>query len=137
MEERDDIIGLLRAVSGRMRATRVLHEAGFALCVVLFALAAFELVRMPLAGVLTDFYWHVLLAGLAIFLSHFYWVHLNRDVYPMSMVWLSGEMSEHEMRLRHPAELEQIKIRQAQEQETEQQESVQEKQTARKVEEDQ
>jgi len=88
------------------------------------------------ASVLVHEY-EALLAGLAIFLSHFYWVHLNRDVYPMSMVWLSGEMSEHEMRLRHPAELEQIKIRQAQEQETEQQESVQEKQTARKVEEDQ
>lgn len=67
------------------------------------------------ASVLVHEY-EALLAGLAIFLSHFYWVHLNRDVYPMSMVWLTGEMSEHEMRLRHPAELEKILEREAKEQ---------------------
>jgi len=67
------------------------------------------------ASVLVHEY-EALLAGLAIFLSHFYWVHLNREVYPMSMVWLSGEMSEHEMRRRHPVELEQILAREAKEQ---------------------
>jgi len=67
------------------------------------------------ASVLVHEY-EALLAGLAIFLSHFYWVHLNRDVYPMSTVWLTGEMSEHEMQLRHPAELEQIMAREAEEQ---------------------
>lgn len=66
------------------------------------------------ASVLVHEY-EALLAGLAIFLSHFYWVHLNRDVYPMSMVWLSGEMSEHEMKARHPAELEQLLAKEAEE----------------------
>jgi formate dehydrogenase subunit gamma len=73
------------------------------------------------ASVLVHEY-EALLAGLAIFLSHFYWVHLNREVYPMSMVWLSGEMSEHEMRVRHPVELEQILAREAKEQSGEAQE---------------
>lgn len=59
------------------------------------------------ASVLVHEY-EALLAGLAIFLSHFYWVHLNREVYPMSMVWLTGEMSEEEMKKRHPLEYEEI-----------------------------
>jgi cytochrome b subunit of formate dehydrogenase len=81
------------------------------------------------ASVLVHEY-EALLAGLAIFLSHFYWVHLNRDVYPMSMVWLSGEMSEHEMRLRHPAELEQLKAREAEKQTESQQEQPAEREDA-------
>ncbi len=52
--------------------------------------------------------YEAILAGLAIFLSHFYWVHLNPDVYPMSLVWLNGELTEEEMKLHHPKEFEQI-----------------------------
>lgn len=50
--------------------------------------------------------YEALLAGLAIFLWHFYWVHLHPSVYPMSMVWLTGKLTEKEMRHHHPRELE-------------------------------
>ena len=57
--------------------------------------------------------YEALLAGLAIFLWHFYWVHLHPDVYPMSMVWLTGKLTEGEMQHHHPRELEMIKVRRA------------------------
>ncbi len=63
------------------------------------------------AVILHDY--EAVLAGLAIFLSHFYWVHLNPDVYPMSMVWITGELTEEEMELHHPKEFEQIMEREA------------------------
>jgi hypothetical protein len=78
MKDLDDIVGLLRAVAGRMRVARVLHEAGFALCIVLFALAAFELVRIPLSGIVTDVHWYVLVAGLSIFCVAVLWWALKR-----------------------------------------------------------
>ena len=67
MKDREVIIGLLRAVAARMRVARVLREAGFALCVVLFALAAFELIRASLADAINGFYHSVLVAALAAF----------------------------------------------------------------------
>jgi cytochrome b subunit of formate dehydrogenase len=65
------------------------------------------------AVILHDY--EAILAGLAIFLSHFYWVHLNPDVYPMSMVWLTGHITEEEMALHHPKEYEQLLEREASE----------------------
>jgi formate dehydrogenase subunit gamma len=56
------------------------------------------------AAVLVHDY-EALLAGLAIFLWHFYWVHLHPAVFPMNSVWLSGRMSEEEMLRHHPREL--------------------------------
>jgi len=67
MKDRDVIIGLLRAVAARMRVARVLHETGFALCVVLSALAVFEVIRTPLADVLGNAYQYLLMAALTIF----------------------------------------------------------------------
>jgi len=55
--------------------------------------------------------YEALLAGLAIFLWHFYWVHLHPSVYPMSMVWLTGNLTEDEMEHHHPRELEMIRER--------------------------
>lgn len=52
--------------------------------------------------------YEALLAGLAIFLWHFYWVHLHPGVYPMSMVWLTGKLTEDEMEHHHPRELEML-----------------------------
>ena len=52
--------------------------------------------------------YEALLAGLAIFLWHFYWVHLHPDVYPMSMVWLTGKLTREEMEHHHPRELEKL-----------------------------
>jgi cytochrome b subunit of formate dehydrogenase len=52
--------------------------------------------------------YEALLAALAVFLWHLYWVHLNPGSYPMNMVWLTGRLSEREMAQRHPLELEQL-----------------------------
>lgn len=67
MKDREVIIRLLRKVAARMRIARVLRESGFALCVVLFALAAFELIRASLAEAINGFYQSVLVAALAAF----------------------------------------------------------------------
>jgi hypothetical protein len=67
MKDREVIIKLLRRVAARMRVARVLREAGFALCVVLFALAAFELIRTSLADAINGFYQSVLVAALVAF----------------------------------------------------------------------
>ena len=49
-----------------------------------------------------------LLAGLAIFIWHFYNVHLRKSVFPMSWVWLTGRVSENEMKRDHALEYERI-----------------------------
>ncbi|UCH49345.1 MAG: hypothetical protein JSU95_06070 [Betaproteobacteria bacterium] len=67
MKDREVIIGLLRKVAARMRLARVLREAGFALCVVLFALAAFVLIRTSLADAINGFYQSVLVVALVAF----------------------------------------------------------------------
>jgi formate dehydrogenase subunit gamma len=45
-----------------------------------------------------------LLATLAIVVWHFYNVHFNPDVFPMSWVWWHGKLSESEMKHHHPLE---------------------------------
>jgi len=63
-------------------------------------------------------YYEAWLATLAIFVWHFYWVIFNPQIYPMSLVWLTGRMSEEEMAHEHPLELEKIRReREAEEQE--------------------
>lgn len=52
--------------------------------------------------------YEALLAFLAIIVWHFYHVHLNPEVFPMSRVWLDGEISEHELKTLHPLEYERI-----------------------------
>lgn len=49
------------------------------------------------------------LATLAIIVWHFYYVIFSPDVYPMNMSWLTGTLSEEEMREEHPLELEALK----------------------------
>jgi hypothetical protein len=44
---------------------------------------------------------------------HFYFVIFNPDVYPMNLAWLTGRMSEKEMREEHPLELERLKKEEA------------------------
>ena len=48
--------------------------------------------------------YEALLAFLAIIIWHFYHVHLNPEVFPMSRVWLDGKISEHELKTLHPLE---------------------------------
>ena len=49
-----------------------------------------------------------LLAALAIFIWHFYNVHLNPEHFPMNRTFLTGKISEAEMRAHHPLEYEEI-----------------------------
>jgi predicted CXXCH cytochrome family protein len=57
--------------------------------------------------------YEAVLATLAIIVWHFYFVIFNPDVYPMSLSWLTGWMSEKEMKEEHPAELERIEAERA------------------------
>lgn len=54
-------------------------------------------------------FYEAILATLAIIVWHFYFVIFNPDVYPMSLAWLTGKISEKEMAHEHPLELEAIK----------------------------
>ena len=49
-----------------------------------------------------------LLATLAIVVWHFYNVHFNPDVFPMSWVWWHGNLTEAEMKHHHPLEYAEI-----------------------------
>jgi cytochrome b subunit of formate dehydrogenase len=63
----------------------------------------------------TVHYYEAWLATLAILVWHFYFVIFNPDVYPMSAAWLTGRLSEEEMRDEHPLELEAIERRRLEE----------------------
>jgi formate dehydrogenase subunit gamma len=52
--------------------------------------------------------YEAVLAFLAIIIWHFYHVHLNPEVFPMSRVWINGDISEHELMTLHPLEYERI-----------------------------
>ncbi|MBE0558192.1 MAG: hypothetical protein IH628_13250, partial [Proteobacteria bacterium] len=73
-------------------------------------------------GLLTKLGWDVAryvhfyeawLATLSIIVWHFYFVLLNPEIYPMNTAWISGTLSEAEMREEHPLELEEILRRKA------------------------
>lgn len=49
-----------------------------------------------------------LLATLAIVVWHFYNVHFNPDVFPMSWVWWHGNLTEEQMKHHHPLEYAEI-----------------------------
>ncbi|MBM3957238.1 MAG: hypothetical protein FJ313_04215 [Gemmatimonadetes bacterium] len=49
-----------------------------------------------------------LLAALAIFIWHFYNVHLNPDHFPMNWTWLTGRISKREVEEHHPLEYEEL-----------------------------
>jgi formate dehydrogenase gamma subunit len=54
-------------------------------------------------------YYEAWLAFLSIVVWHFYFVIFNPDVYPMSVAWFKGTITEEEMADEHPLELERIK----------------------------
>jgi formate dehydrogenase subunit gamma len=49
-----------------------------------------------------------LLATLAIVIWHFYNVHFNPERFPGTLMWLHGQISEHEIKEEHPLEYEEI-----------------------------
>ena len=57
----------------------------------------------------TIHYFEAWLAFLSILVWHFYFVLFNPDVYPMSLTWIKGYLTEEEMAEEHPLELERIK----------------------------
>lgn len=63
----------------------------------------------------TVHFYEAILATLAIIAWHFYFVIFNPDVYPMSLAWLTGKVSEEEMHEEHPLELKEIKRREFEE----------------------
>lgn len=63
----------------------------------------------------TIHYYEAWLAFLAIVVWHFYFVIFNPDIYPMSLAWFKGTITEEEMAEEHPLELERIKKKQAEE----------------------
>jgi predicted CXXCH cytochrome family protein len=66
----------------------------------------------------TIHFYEAWLATLAIVVWHFYYVMFNPDVYPMSLAWVKGTLTEAEMEEEHPLELEEIR-RQREEEEDE------------------
>jgi cytochrome b subunit of formate dehydrogenase len=52
--------------------------------------------------------YEAILAFLAIIIWHMYNVHLNPEVFPMSMTWINGKITGRELRTLHPLEYERI-----------------------------
>lgn len=63
----------------------------------------------------TIHFYEAWLAFLSILIWHFYFVIFNPDVYPMSLAWFKGFITEEEMAEEHPLELERIKKERAEE----------------------
>jgi formate dehydrogenase gamma subunit len=61
----------------------------------------------------TVHYYEAWLAFLAILVWHFYFVIFNPDIYPISLAFIKGTISEEEMAEEHPLELERIKAAKA------------------------
>lgn len=59
----------------------------------------------------TIHFYEAVLATLTIIVWHFYSVIFNPDIYPMSWAWITGDLTEHEMKEEHGLELEKIKAR--------------------------
>jgi cytochrome b subunit of formate dehydrogenase len=54
-------------------------------------------------------FYEAILATLTIIVWHFYSVIFNPDTYPMNWAWVTGTLTEHEMKEEHGLELEKIK----------------------------
>lgn len=54
-----------------------------------------------------------LLAALAIFIWHFYNVHLRPGIFPMNWVWITGTVSRKELKERYPLEYERLRLQEA------------------------
>lgn len=63
-------------------------------------------IALPAAAVAHS--WEATLAFVAIVTWHIYNEHFNPDAFPMSKVWLTGDLSQEEMEREHPLELERI-----------------------------
>jgi formate dehydrogenase gamma subunit len=66
----------------------------------------------------TIHFYEAWLAFLAILVWHIYFVIFNPDIYPMNLAWLKGTITETEMADEHPLELEELKRKQLEENES-------------------
>lgn len=83
--------------------TAVMMVTGFALWFTNVSLQLVPKWALDLATVVH--YYEAWLATLAILVWHFYGVIFNPQIYPMSLVWLTGYLSREAMRHEHPREL--------------------------------
>jgi cytochrome b subunit of formate dehydrogenase len=58
--------------------------------------------------------YEAILAFLAIIIWHLYNVHLNPEVFPMSRVWINGQITGDELRRLHPLEYRALLVRRRQ-----------------------
>ncbi len=86
--------------------TAVMAGTGFIMWSQTEVLKRWPLVVIDLATVVH--YYEAWLATLAILVWHFYSVIFRPDIYPMSLVWLTGTMTGEQMAQDHAAELEEI-----------------------------
>ena len=56
----------------------------------------------------TIHYYEAILASLAILVWHFYFVFMNPDIKGMNKAWITGHLTEEEMKHEHPLELEEL-----------------------------
>jgi cytochrome b subunit of formate dehydrogenase len=93
----------------------VMIATGFALWFQTKALLVLPLWLLDVARVVHSY--EALLAFLTIIIWHFYHVHFNPSVFPMSKIWLNGRITEHEMKELHPIEYERLMKRREERQE--------------------
>jgi cytochrome b subunit of formate dehydrogenase len=92
---------------GLIWGTAVMTGTGFILWFKTEWLAYFPMWSYDVARAIH--FYEAILATLTIIVWHFYSVVWNPEVYPMSWAWITGELTEHEMKLEHGIELEKIK----------------------------
>lgn len=86
--------------------TAVMTGTGFMMWFQTGVLTRWSLLVIDLATVVH--YYEAWLATLAIVVWHFYSVIFRPDIYPMSLVWLTGTMTGEQMARDHPAELDEM-----------------------------
>ncbi len=86
--------------------TVVMAGTGFVMWFQTDALKRWPLVVIDLATVIH--YYEAWLATLAVVVWHFYSVIFRPDIYPMSLVWLTGTLTGEQMAQDHAAELEEM-----------------------------
>ncbi|MFH1263949.1 MAG: cytochrome b/b6 domain-containing protein [Pseudomonadota bacterium] len=89
--------------------TIIMGATGFALWfpVEISQLFGFPSWGIPLADVIH--YYEAWLAGLSIAVWHFFFVIFHPDEYPVSLIFLTGKVTEEEMEHQHPRELQEIR----------------------------
>ena len=84
----------------------IMIATGLCLWFVEAAIALFPKWVLDIVAVIHSY--EAILAFLAVVIWHFYNVHLNPEVFPMSKLWITGKISKSELMEHHPLEYERI-----------------------------